>query len=209
MGGIEVLLRVKENEKIESIATIIDFLELSGLIIKVEDYLFEEIKKVGPKIKIPLSINLSPKSLLSQEVFSRLKELREALNYPFICEITERLFLEKDALRIIQKIKDLDIKIAIDDFGTGYSSFSYLENLPLDIIKIDISFTRRMLDEPKALAIVQTIIDLAKKLGIKTVAEGVENEEQFRILRLLMCDYMQGFYLSEPVPIESFMAHEK
>jgi len=202
-------LRVKENEKIESIATIIDFLELSGLIIKVEDYLFEEIKKVGPKIKIPLSINLSPKSLLSQEVFSRLKELREALNYPFICEITERLFLEKDALRIIQKIKDLDIKIAIDDFGTGYSSFSYLENLPLDIIKIDISFTRRMLDEPKALAIVQTIIDLAKKLGIKTVAEGVENEEQFRILRLLMCDYMQGFYLSEPVPIESFMAHEK
>jgi EAL domain-containing protein (putative c-di-GMP-specific phosphodiesterase class I) len=62
-----------------------------------------------------------------------------------------------------------------------------------------------MLDEPKALAIVQTIIDLGKRLGMKVVAEGVENEEQFRILRLLLCDYVQGYYLSRPAPIESFI----
>jgi diguanylate cyclase (GGDEF)-like protein/PAS domain S-box-containing protein len=204
ISGIEVLLRIRKNEKVESIATIIDFLENSGLILKIEDFLFEEIKKIGTKIKIPLSINLSAKSFLSSEIFSKLAELRRALNYPFICEITERLFLEREALEIIKKIKELDIKIAIDDFGTGYSSLSYIENLPIDIIKIDYSFIKRMLDEPKALAIVQTIIDLAKKLGIKTLAEGVENEEQLRILRLLMCDFVQGYYLSEPVPIEDF-----
>uniref|UniRef100_A0A7C4JQ25 EAL domain-containing protein n=1 Tax=Thermodesulfobacterium geofontis TaxID=1295609 RepID=A0A7C4JQ25_9BACT len=145
-------------------ATVIDFLEASGLILKVEDYLFEEVKKIGPKIKVPLSINLSAKSFVSSEIFFKLADLRKTLNYPFVCEITERLFLEKDALEIIKKIKDLDIKIAIDDFGTGYSSLSYLENLPVDIIKIDYGFIKRMLDEPKALAIVQTIIDLAKSL---------------------------------------------
>ena len=62
-----------------------------------------------------------------------------------------------------------------------------------------------MCEEPKTLAIVQTIIDLAKRLGIKTLAEGVENEEQFKILRLFMCDYVQGYYLSEPIPIENFI----
>jgi len=205
IGGIEILSRIKENEKVESIATIIDFLESSGLISKVENYLFEEIKKIGPKIRIPLSINLSAKSFISPEIFSKLHDLRKTLGYPFVCEITERLFLEKDTVKIISKIKDLDIQIAIDDFGTGYSSFSYIETLPIDFIKIDISFIRRMLDEPKALAIVQTIIDLAKRLNIKTIAEGVENEEQFRILRLLMCDYVQGYYLNEPVPLESFI----
>jgi diguanylate cyclase (GGDEF)-like protein/PAS domain S-box-containing protein len=208
ISGIEILLRIRKNEKVESIATIIDFLENSGLILKVEDYLFKEIKKIGTKIKVPLSINLSAKSFLSSEIFSKLADLRKLLNYPFICEITERLFLEKDALEIIKKIKELDINIAIDDFGTGYSSLSYIENLPVDIIKIDYSFIKRMIDEPKALAIVQTIVDLAKKLGIKTVAEGVENEEQFRILRLLMCDFVQGYYLSEPVPIENFIKDE-
>lgn len=205
IGGIEILLRIKENEKVDSIATIIDFLESSGLISKVENYLFEEIKKIGPKIRIPLSINLSAKSFTSPEIFSKLHDLRKTLGYPFVCEITERLFLEKDTVKIISKIKDLDIQIALDDFGTGYSSFSHIETLPIDFIKIDISFIRRMLDEPKALAIVQTIIDLAKRLNIKTIAEGVENEEQFRILRLLMCDYVQGYYLNEPVPLESFI----
>lgn len=183
----------------------IDFLEASGLILKVEDYLFDEIKKIGPKIKIPLSINISAKSFVSSEIFSKLADLRKTLGYPFVCEITERLFLEKNVLEIIKKIKELDIKIAIDDFGTGYSSFSYIENFPVDIIKIDIGFVRRMLDEPKALAIVQTIIDIGKRLGIKTLAEGVENKEQFRILRLLMCDYVQGYYLSKPFPIESLV----
>jgi diguanylate cyclase (GGDEF)-like protein/PAS domain S-box-containing protein len=205
ISGIEILLRIKENGKIEPIATIIDFLETSGLILKVEDYLLEEVKKIGPKLRFPVSINLSSKSFNSSDIFLKFQDLRKTLGYPFVCEITERLFLEKDALKIIEKIKSLDIQIAIDDFGTGYASFSYLENLPVDLIKIDISFIRRMLDEPKALAIVQTIIDLAKKLGIKTVAEGVENEEQFRILRLLMCDFVQGYYLSEPVPIEYFI----
>lgn len=154
IAGAEVLLRIKNNGSIESIADVVDFLENSGLILKVEDYLFEEIKKFTQKIKIPLSINISAKSFTSQELFEKLSDLRKTLDYPFVCEITERLFMEKNAVEIINKIKELDIKIAIDDFGTGYSSLSYIENLPVDIVKIDISFIRRMLDEPRALAIV-------------------------------------------------------
>jgi len=202
ISGAEILLRISHNGNIESIANVIEFLETSGLILKVEDYLFEEIKKFVKNVRIPLSINISSKSLASPDILSKLRELREYFDYPFICEITERLFMEKSAIEKVNKIKELDIKIAIDDFGTGYSSLSYIENLPVDIIKIDISFIKRMLNEPRVLAIVQTIIDLAKKLNIKTIAEGVENEDEFRILRLLMCDYVQGYYLSKPAPIE-------
>jgi len=190
---------------VESVATIIDFLEHSGLISKVEDYLFEEIKKIGPKIDFPISINISARSFKTEGIIRKLKSLNDALSYPLLCEISERLFLEKEASEVIKKLKSIGVQIVIDDFGTGYSSLSYLESLPIDMVKVDISFVKRMLDEPKALAIVQTIIDLGKRLGMKVVAEGVENEEQFRILRLLLCDYVQGYYLSRPAPIESFI----
>ncbi len=88
----------------------------------------------------------------------------------------------------------------MDDFGTGYSSFVYLKDLPIDIIKIDMAFTKQMVYDKKALAIVQTIIELAKRLDKLTLAEGVETREQLEILKSLKCDMVQGFLFSKPLP---------
>jgi EAL domain-containing protein (putative c-di-GMP-specific phosphodiesterase class I) len=98
----------------------------------------------------------------------------------------------------------MGVTIAIDDFGTGFSSLSYLSKLPLDTLKIDRSFVINMTAGPQGLALVSTIISLAHALKLKVVAEGVETEEQSRLLRLLNCDEIQGFLFSKPVPVEIF-----
>ena len=104
----------------------------------------------------------------------------------------------------LQAIRAMGVTIAIDDFGTGFSSLSYLAKLPVDTLKIDRSFVIDMTAGPEGLALVSTIINLAHSLKLKVVAEGVETEEQSRLLRLLACDEMQGFLFSKPVPAEIF-----
>jgi EAL domain-containing protein (putative c-di-GMP-specific phosphodiesterase class I) len=98
----------------------------------------------------------------------------------------------------------MGIEISIDDFGTGYSSLGYLKRLPIDTLKIDQSFVREMITEPQSAAIVQTIIALAHNLGQKVVAEGVETEEQLRLLHQLGCDQAQGYLFSKPLRTEAF-----
>ena len=100
----------------------------------------------------------------------------------------------------------MGVTIAIDDFGTGFSSLSYLSKLPVDTLKIDRSFVIDMTAGAQGLALVSTIINLAHSLKLKVVAEGVETEEQSRLLRLLSCDEMQGYLFSKPVPVEIFEA---
>ncbi len=100
----------------------------------------------------------------------------------------------------LKAIRALGLTIAIDDFGTGFSSLSYLSRLPVDTLKIDRSFITDMTAGPQGLALVTTIISLAHALKLKVVAEGVETEEQSRLLRLADCDEMQGFLFSKPVP---------
>ena len=98
----------------------------------------------------------------------------------------------------------MGVGIAIDDFGTGFSSLSYLSKLPFDTLKIDRSFVIDMTTSPEGLALVSTIINLAHSLKLNAVAEGVETDEQSRLLRLLKCDEMQGFLFSRPLPCEVF-----
>jgi EAL domain-containing protein (putative c-di-GMP-specific phosphodiesterase class I) len=107
----------------------------------------------------------------------------------------------RDELEIIKK---KGINISLDDFGTGFSSFNYLYQLPLDILKIDMSFIKNMLVDDKAMAIVESILKLAKRLKIHALAEGVENIEQLKILEDLGCDYVQGYLLARPMPEEDF-----
>jgi EAL domain-containing protein (putative c-di-GMP-specific phosphodiesterase class I) len=110
----------------------------------------------------------------------------------------------KHSIASLQAIRALGISIAIDDFGTGFSSLAYLAKLPVDTLKIDRSFVIEMTAAPEGLALVSTIIKLAHALKFKVVAEGVETEEQARLLRLLACDEMQGFLFSKAVPGEIF-----
>jgi EAL domain-containing protein (putative c-di-GMP-specific phosphodiesterase class I) len=93
-----------------------------------------------------------------------------------------------------------EVCIAIDDFGTGYSSLAYLSKLPAQVLKIDRSFIAAMMTDPDSMTLVATMISLAHSLRLRVVAEGVETEEQAKILRLLRCDQMQGYLVSRPVP---------
>ncbi len=129
-------------------------------------------------------------------------------------EITENLIMDnvQDNITKLQTIRDMGVGIAIDDFGTGYSSLAYLAKLPVQTLKIDRSFIITMLKDPNAMLLVQTMISLAHSLGLKVVAEGVDEEEQAKMLRLLRCDEMQGYLFSPAVPaeqIERFLREKK
>ncbi len=123
-------------------------------------------------------------------------------------EITESLIMEdvQHNIAVLQAIRDMRVTIAIDDFGTGFSSLSYLAKLPVDTLKIDRSFVVQMTTGPDGLSLVSTIINLAHAFKLKVVAEGVETEEQSRLLRLLSCNEMQGYLFSKPVPAADFEA---
>jgi len=112
----------------------------------------------------------------------------------------------KHNISSLQAIRAMGVTIAIDDFGTGFSSLSHLAKLPVDTLKIDRSFVIDMTSGREGLALVSTIVGLAHALRLKVVAEGVETEEQSRLLHLLSCDEMQGFLFSKPVSGEIFEA---
>ncbi|MHB1679538.1 MAG: EAL domain-containing protein [bacterium] len=125
------------------------------------------------------------------------------LDYSWInIEVTEGLFIHHFdcALKILNRFKEKGIKIAIDDFGTGYSSLSYIKNIPADIIKIDISFIKNMMEDSKVFAIINTIVELSARLGIETISEGVETVEQLEKLESLGADMVQGYLFSKPIP---------
>jgi EAL domain-containing protein (putative c-di-GMP-specific phosphodiesterase class I) len=108
----------------------------------------------------------------------------------------------EENIRKLNEVRALGVQVAIDDFGTGYSSLGYLAKLPVQALKIDRSFVIAMAKDPAAMTLVQTIISLAHALGLKVVAEGVEDEQQAEYLRLLRCDQIQGFLVSKPVPFD-------
>ena len=117
-------------------------------------------------------------------------------------EITESVMMEDIDSNIVKlkAVRELGVGIAIDDFGTGHSSLRYLARLPIATLKIDRAFVQGMTTNPDDMAIVSVIISLARNLNLKVVAEGVETEEQSKLLRLLKCDEIQGFLFSKPVP---------
>ena len=121
-------------------------------------------------------------------------------------EITESIAFQDEPFIMEQliRMKELGISIAIDDFGTGYSSFSRLRTFPIDLIKIDIEFVRAISSNlHKDQAIIRSIIQLAKNLGLKVLAEGVETEEQLQFLKEQGCDFIQGFLFFTPLPVSS------
>src|SRR5205823_14603380 len=123
-------------------------------------------------------------------------------------EITESLIMQ-DIHVSIEKLLDLrrlGVSVAIDDFGTGYSSLAYLARLPVETLKIDRAFIITMLEDPNTAILVQTMISLAHSFKLKVVAEGVESEEQAKMLRLLRCDQMQGYLFSKPLPRDAMTA---
>ncbi len=160
---------------------------------------------------VRISVNVSPIQLRDPGFVSDIKKkigVHEHAAEGLELEITESMIME-DVTRAVSSLKqihDMGVTIAIDDFGTGFSSLGYLSKLPVDALKIDRSFVNEMTARQEGLALVSTIINLAHSLKLNVVAEGVETEDQARLLRLLECDEMQGFLFSKPVPVEIFEA---
>ncbi len=158
---------------------------------------------------VPIAVNLSGLQCREASLENTVRTiLKETGVDPSLLEleITEGTLMQQtDALRDrMLEIKKLGIRFSLDDFGTGYSSLSYLTRFPIDTLKIDRSFIRDMMDDPKDLAVVDTIVDLADNLQLRTIAEGVETIEQVTLLKLLGCHAMQGYYFSPPVPADQF-----
>lgn len=121
---------------------------------------------------------------------------------PITVEITESILMEDDKVyQILGQLRKEGVKIAIDDFGTGYSSLSYLRRFPVDWLKIDRSFVRDIVDDKEDLALVESILAMAHKLGLSVVAEGVETDEQLKLLQMHQCDMAQGFLFAKPLPL--------
>lgn len=157
-------------------------------------------------INLNISINLSVYNIYDialVEEITRLLADNIAINHHLTLEVTESAMMEQpeQAVEVLNQFDKLGVRIAIDDFGTGFSSLAYLKRLPVDELKIDKSFILEMHNNDNDAVIVRSTIDLAHNLGLKVVAEGIENKDIYDLLIILGCDIAQGYYISHPLPL--------
>jgi diguanylate cyclase len=166
-----------------------------------------DMRDLHSRREIDVAVNVSARNFSRSDFTDRvLRILQEVGVSPerLTIEITETALLT-DPLRAAIALSQLDafgVKISLDDFGTGQTSLRYLTSLPIDELKIDMSFITDMLERPSHAAIVRAIIDLGHNLGLRVVAEGIESREVFRALHESGCDVAQGFLLSRPMPVQ-------
>lgn len=210
--GYEALIRWKSDEGFIPPSTFIPICEESGIILNIGEFVLLEGCKTAVKWKEEgvlhghIAINVSAHQFIHPNFLSVLDNVlytTECDPSTIELEITETSILENPEriAALLGILKSKGFKISIDDFGTGYSSLSYLKNLPIDKLKIDISFIRNITHEPKNQTIVKTIISLAKGLGMEVLAEGVETAEEYHFLRDNGIDSIQGFYFFKPFPM--------
>lgn len=161
-------------------------------------------------LRLPVSVNLSPRSLLDPQLPSDLAELLKRHGVAaedLILEITETVVLSPLRVtdQVLHALRSLGVRFAVDDFGTGYSSLTFLTRIAVDELKVDRTFVARMGESKEAAAIVRAVIDLGQRLGIRVVAEGVETAEQRAALVRLGCDAGQGFHFAKPVPSDEIV----
>lgn len=214
--GAEALSRwVKKDGSIISPGVFIPVFEKNGFIRDMDKYVWENAFKLvteweaSDKPHVPISVNISRISLETDEIVASLGMLSE--KYPIdknnlYFEITESAYMndqEKLTERILM-IKNLGFKIAMDDFGSGYSSLNSLKDIPIDVLKLDMGFLRGGTNIERGNEIVAHMIDMAKALSLKTVAEGVETKEQADFLTDRGVDVIQGFYYARPMPLTDY-----
>ncbi|MBL0711687.1 MAG: EAL domain-containing protein [Colwellia sp.] len=212
--GMEALVRWQSpTEGMISPAEFIPIAEETGLILLIGDWVMrtacqqaKDWQLAGLK-PIIMSVNVSALQFHQYNLVRSVQNILEdtQLESKFLeLEMTEGIIMNnvEKTISDLNELKKLGILLSIDDFGTGYSSMSYLKRFPLNTLKIDKTFIDESTSNPSDAAIVRAIIALAKSLGLQTIAEGVEEEKQFRCLRDLKCDVIQGYYFSKPLPAE-------
>lgn len=156
-----------------------------------------------------IAVNVSPVQFRSRNFYQRVADAVTRSGIDPNClelEVTESAVMKQadEASHTLARLKALGLQIALDDFGTGYSSLSRLAGLPFDKLKVDQSFIRNIVSNSRSLAVTETVIALGKRLGVKVVAEGIESEAAFSLLRECKCDLGQGYLISKPLPAEQF-----
>jgi EAL domain-containing protein (putative c-di-GMP-specific phosphodiesterase class I) len=191
--------------------------EESNLINEIGDWVFREsarVAKTWQEVRqaggtgaecIQISVNKSPRQFLSGNTEETWVDYLKQLELPSECiaiEITEGVLLHDrpEVARKLTQFHEAGIRVSLDDFGTGYSAMAYLKTFPIDYLKIDRLFVRDMATDSDAHAIVEAIIVMAHKLGLKVIAEGIETAEQRDMLKVAGCDYGQGFLFAKPMP---------
>jgi diguanylate cyclase (GGDEF)-like protein/PAS domain S-box-containing protein len=212
IAGLEALIRWNDPDAgMIAPRTFIGPLESSGLILQVGEWAMQQALRDHARwrrrdLQPPrVALNVSAVQLRNPGFVDTVRnaiEASDSLPEALELEITEGLMIEdmETSTHSLQKLRDLGVSIAIDDFGTGYSSLRYLARLPVDSLKIDRSFVATMIHEPDSMTIVSTVITLAHALHLQVVAEGVETEEQLKLLNLMRCDEHRGFLFSRPLP---------
>ncbi|MGI8655033.1 MAG: putative bifunctional diguanylate cyclase/phosphodiesterase [Pyrinomonadaceae bacterium] len=214
--GMEALVRWQHPELgLVSPAEFIPLAEETGLIAPLGEWVLytacaqnKAWQDAGLE-RLRVSVNLSLRQFRQVDLVEMIERTLSETGLAPEClelELTESSMM-KDAAHAVEtlnRLRALGIRISIDDFGSGYSSLSYLKHLPIDVLKIDQTFVRDMNTDPNDAAIVMAIITLAHSLNLQAIAEGVETEEQFNLLRLLRCDEVQGYLFSKPVTAEVF-----
>ena len=224
IAGLEALIRWNDPETgMVAPRTFIGPLESSGLILQVGEWAMQQALRDHARwrkrdLQPPrVAINVSAVQLRNPEFVDVVRnaiEASDSLPDALELEIAEGLMIEdmETGTHSLQKLREMGVAIAIDDFGTGYSSLRYLARLPVDSLKIDRSFIATMVHEPDSMTIVSTVITLAHALHLQVVAEGVETEEQFKLLKLMRCDEHRGFLFSRPLPetaCADLLSHQK
>jgi len=222
--GLEALIRWNcPRRGLIAPADFIPCMEDSGLIVEVGEWI---LKRAAADYRAwrtrgftvpPIAVNVSPLQLQHPGFVQQLSRATEASGDDRVrlnIEITEGVLMDNTeaVIRRLTEIRRLGVKIALDDFGTGYSSLRYLARLPIDILKIDRAFVATMTERPEDTWMVSSVISLAHGLKLTVIAEGVENQEQQKLLRLLRCDQMQGYHFSPPVPaheVEAFLQRDQ
>src|SRR5689334_16107870 len=215
LAGFEALVRWTHPRRgLVSPADFIPVAEETGLIVPIGEWVLNEAcarvrqwQIESPSHRsLSLSVNLSARQVAQPDLLNRIKEALDTSKLNPHClklEITESVVMEnaEAAAQMFKQLRLLGVQLSIDDFGTGYSSLSYLHRFPLNYLKIDRSFVSRLTTDNDN-AIVRTISTLARNLGMEVIAEGIETEEQFQQLKMLGCEYGQGYLFSRPVANE-------
>lgn len=219
-GGIqkaEALLRwTHPTRGMVSPAEFIPLAEQSGLIVEIGDWVFKQsvllVKKCKLQLSLDIQISVNKSPVQFREPIDQLDWLAhlnesKLSGESIVIEITEGLLMNNNesTMERLSQLRAAGIELSMDDFGTGYSSLSYLKKFDLDYLKIDQSFTKNLAVGSKDMALSEAIITMAQKLGLKVIAEGIETEEQMRLLIDAGCDYAQGYYFSRPIPEDEFL----
>ncbi len=218
LSSAEALVRWNHPELgMISPGVFIPLLEDNGMILDLDMFVWRESAALIREWKgrfgysVPVSVNVSRVDMLTPNLKDIFREILSDYDLDpedLMLEITESAYTA-DAEQVISTARELrgmgmGFRIEMDDFGTGYSSLGMLSHLPIDVLKLDMSFVRSAFGETRDVRMIELIIDIADYLHVPVVAEGVETEEQYLVLKAMGCDYVQGYYFSKPVPPEEF-----